>query len=91
MANHGVPKLNQCKYIPKNLENESEDFRRQLDYLADPFTFHRNQMDVFFRALSDNLKARPADDDGDENGDNSMMSVDNDQVEDKGDELIIED
>jgi hypothetical protein len=53
---------NQCKFIPHDLDKENNDeLAQQLEFLCDPFTFAKDQLDIFFRTLSDRLKAPPPD------------------------------
>jgi hypothetical protein len=57
---HEKDHLNQCKYLPTSLDNEpDETLAQQLDFLSEPFTFARDQLDIFFRTLADRLKAQP--------------------------------
>ena len=44
-------------YTPKDLDKATdEDFLEAIDYLKDPFTFPRSQMQVFFNNLLEVLK-----------------------------------
>ncbi|KIJ26441.1 hypothetical protein M422DRAFT_272489, partial [Sphaerobolus stellatus SS14] len=50
-------------YTPLGLEKESEEFVEQLDFLAGPFTFSRDQMPVFLDTVRKRLgpEEEPAD------------------------------
>jgi hypothetical protein len=64
------PDHNQCKYIPKGLDQETdESFIERLDFLRDPFTFAKDQLDVFFKTLTERLKMPLPDEDEDEDAD----------------------
>jgi hypothetical protein len=69
--------LNQCKFIPLDLEKEPDEaaFRAQLEFLQEPFTFARDQMDIFFGALSDRLKPPPGPDDAADEADQSTQDM----------------
>jgi hypothetical protein len=69
---------NQCKYIPRGLEQEDADFLAHLEFLTDPFTFAKDQLDVFFKTLTERLKMPPAvdDDEDDEDGVNTTVADD---------------
>jgi hypothetical protein len=46
----------QCKYIPVDLEKESShEFLARLDFLSEPFTFAKDQLDVFAKTLMERL------------------------------------
>lgn len=38
-------------YTPKEMSDKSPDLLSRLDFLADEFTFHRKQLDVFLDKL----------------------------------------
>lgn len=54
-----VPKV---IYTPFNLDKESPAFIEQLDFLAKPFTFERDQMQVFSQTLTSHLEGNNGDD-----------------------------
>jgi len=43
------------KYTPYDLDKESPEFRENLAYLGDSFTFHKDQMQVFFEQLRERV------------------------------------
>lgn len=49
-------------YTPFDLEKESTSFIDQLDFLAKPFTFEREQMQVFSQTLTSHLEGNAGDD-----------------------------
>ncbi|KAI0341656.1 hypothetical protein BDW22DRAFT_1358489 [Trametopsis cervina] len=53
--------VEKMEYIPLNLENESEEFKKRIDFLTTAFIFERDQMHVFMTTLSDRM-ARTNDD-----------------------------
>ncbi|KAF8590050.1 hypothetical protein K439DRAFT_1382683 [Ramaria rubella] len=55
-------------YTPQLLDQESEEFVAQLDFLAGPFTFQKAQMNVFTKTLTSYLE-------GDSEGDEQQSQV----------------
>jgi hypothetical protein len=58
-------------YTPKDLDKVSDEgFLEAIDYLKDPFTFPRSQMQVFFNNLLEVLKVtqNPVDEEEEEEG-----------------------
>lgn len=54
--------VEQCKYIPVDLDKEPDKaFLARLDFLSEPFTFAKDQLDVFAKTLADRL-AEPDED-----------------------------
>jgi len=54
-------------YTPKDLDKAPDaEFLEAIDYLKDPFTFPRSQMQVFFNNLLDVLKGTQNPDDDEE-------------------------
>ena len=52
--------IEQCKFIPIELDKETDTaFLERLDFLRNPFTFVKDQIDVFAKTLKDRL-ADPA-------------------------------
>jgi hypothetical protein len=65
--------LNQCKFVPLELARETDQqLIRQLDFLGGPFTFAKTQLAIFFRTLSDRLKAQVEGGEADETMDASL-------------------
>jgi hypothetical protein len=54
-------------YTPKDLDKApDEEFLEAIDYLKDPFTFPRSQMQVFFNNLLEVLKGTQNPEEGEE-------------------------
>lgn len=48
--------IEQCKFIPIELDKETDTaFLERLDFLRNPFTFAKDQIDVFAKTLQDRL------------------------------------
>jgi hypothetical protein len=53
--------IEQCKYIPVDLDKEIDAaFRTRLDFLSEPFTFAKQQTDVFAKTLAERMSGPPA-------------------------------
>jgi len=53
-----IPKV---KYMPRNLENEPEEFVQNLDFFKDAFIFSRDQLPVFLSTLTQRLAGTETD------------------------------
>jgi hypothetical protein len=42
-------------YLPQNLDKESAEFRKSLDFLNESFTFERSQLSLFIRTLHERM------------------------------------
>ncbi|EGO21082.1 hypothetical protein SERLADRAFT_441471 [Serpula lacrymans var. lacrymans S7.9] len=51
----GGPKQQRVKYTPLELDKESEEFVKKLEFLNDAFTFPRSQLALFLKTVRDQL------------------------------------